>query len=245
MRMKILLALCLGPPTAAASDCATSAAATHRVAVLELYTSEGCSSCPPADRWLRALAPRDDLALVAFHVDYWDRLGWKDPWSDPRFSARQHARAARAGARVVYTPDVVFDGRSRNDWARGWSPAPAGEPAPFGLTASAAVGATGLLQVQWSARDAPAGSEAWLAVTQSGLSSVPKRGENGGVHLAHDHVARRYAAGLAATGGSHALPLPPDLGFAQARLVVVVEDTASARPLQALSMSLAACRPTH
>lgn len=221
--------------------CAATRSTAHRTQVVELYTSEGCNSCPPADRWLRGLAPRDDLVVVAFHVDYWDRLGWKDPWGDPRHSARQQWRAARSGARVVYTPDVVFDGRSRTDWPRGWMPATAIDAAPFDLALRASVRGDGHLRVEWSGSGAPAGAGAWVAVTQSGLGGTPARGENAGVPLRHSHVVRAFADGLVARGGTLDLALPEDLDAAAAHVQLVVEDLASARPLHGTGVSLRGC----
>lgn len=79
--------------------------------VLELFTSQGCSSCPPADRLLTELATRDDVLALAFHVDYWNRLGWRDPFSDPAWSERQRAYARQLGSNS-YTPQLVVDGRA-------------------------------------------------------------------------------------------------------------------------------------
>ena len=78
--------------------------------VVELYTSQGCSSCPPADAILSELAPREDVIALALHVDYWDYLGWKDEFGSPAFSKRQKAYARAAGARTVYTPQMVVGG---------------------------------------------------------------------------------------------------------------------------------------
>ncbi|WP_233243046.1 DUF1223 domain-containing protein [Thioclava sp. NG1] len=79
--------------------------------VVELYTSQGCSSCPPADALLKELADRDDVIALALHVDYWDYLGWKDPFGKPEFSARQKSYAIAAGERTVYTPQMIIAGR--------------------------------------------------------------------------------------------------------------------------------------
>ncbi|MEP6615990.1 MAG: DUF1223 domain-containing protein [Ginsengibacter sp.] len=80
-------------------------------AVLELFTSQGCSSCPPADKLLSKIRSEKNVYALSFHVDYWNRLGWKDPFSDPAFSARQSAYASSLGSENVYTPQLVVNGR--------------------------------------------------------------------------------------------------------------------------------------
>jgi hypothetical protein len=88
-----------------------TASAETRPIVVELFTSQGCSSCPPADAVLAELAPRKDVLALGFHVDYWDSLGWKDPLSTPGATSRQHAYAAQFGRHEVYTPQIVVDGQ--------------------------------------------------------------------------------------------------------------------------------------
>lgn len=78
--------------------------------VVELYTSQGCSSCPPADAILHELADRDDVIALALHVDYWDYIGWKDPFGDPAHAVRQRAYAAAGNRRTIYTPEMVVGG---------------------------------------------------------------------------------------------------------------------------------------
>lgn len=90
-----------------------AAAAADRPVVVELFTSQGCSSCPPADAFLRDLATRDDVLPLAFHVTYWNRLGWHDPFSLEAGTDRQRLYAALLGQRQVYTPQMVIDGRSQ------------------------------------------------------------------------------------------------------------------------------------
>jgi hypothetical protein len=78
--------------------------------VVELFTSQGCSSCPPADAFLGELAQREDVIALAFHVDYWDYIGWKDKFADPLFTTRQRAYAEAQGSSMVYTPQMIVAG---------------------------------------------------------------------------------------------------------------------------------------
>ena len=98
--------------------------------VVELYTSEGCSSCPPADRWLSTLKGQPGVLALAFHVNYWDRLGWPDRFASAEATARQHELAQRAGSRNVYTPQVIANGR---DW-RFWPKLPTADAAAAAAT---------------------------------------------------------------------------------------------------------------
>ncbi|MEM1374649.1 MAG: DUF1223 domain-containing protein [Pseudomonadota bacterium] len=85
-------------------------AEAQNTTVVELYTSQGCSSCPPADKLLHEIAKRDNVIALALHVDYWDYIGWKDEFADPRFTERQKAYARAAGARSIYTPQMIIGG---------------------------------------------------------------------------------------------------------------------------------------
>ncbi|MDA5555562.1 DUF1223 domain-containing protein [Shimia sp. MMG029] len=91
---------------------ASTVAAQESPVVVELYTSQGCSSCPPADAYLREqLAGREDVIALALHVDYWDYIGWKDEFANPAFTQRQHSYARAAGHRSVYTPQMIVNGQ--------------------------------------------------------------------------------------------------------------------------------------
>ena len=87
------------------------AGAADRPVLVELFTSQGCSSCPPADAMLRELAHRPDVLALAYHIDYWDRLGWKDPFSSPEATSRQQRYARLLGLPGIYTPQIVVGGR--------------------------------------------------------------------------------------------------------------------------------------
>lgn len=88
------------------------AMAQQTAVVVELYTSQGCSSCPPADEMMAVLAEREDVIALSLHVDYWDYIGWKDEFADPRHAKRQRGYAMEAGRRSVYTPEMIVNGTS-------------------------------------------------------------------------------------------------------------------------------------
>ena len=88
----------------------TSIVLAEDVVVVELYTSQGCSSCPPADAMLASLSNREDIIALALHVDYWDYIGWKDAFADPAHTVRQRGYSQAAGKRTIYTPQMVVDG---------------------------------------------------------------------------------------------------------------------------------------
>jgi hypothetical protein len=101
-----MLAGVVGPSGAAGAEGAGTPV------VVELFTSQGCSSCPPADAFLGELARRSDVIALAFHIDYWDYIGWKDPFASPAWTERQHAYKRALGLHMVYTPQMVIDGRA-------------------------------------------------------------------------------------------------------------------------------------
>lgn len=115
------LLLVLVTPVALAQSCHVTAVQSGATVplVIELYTSEGCSSCPPADRWLSSLKGRSGVIAAAFHVDYWNGLGWPDRFSSPAYTERQKQGVGVNGSRYAYTPQIVVNGK---DW-RGASPA--------------------------------------------------------------------------------------------------------------------------
>jgi hypothetical protein len=203
--------------------------------VVELYTSEGCSSCPPADRWLSTLKSRPDVLALAFHVNYWDRLGWPDRFASAEGTARQHELARRMGSSQVYTPQVVVNGQ---DW-RSWPQLPAAAAGAPGTTPPVVTlqreGGSVTAQVAVGSR-ALAG---YWAVLEDGHSSRVRAGENNGETLRHDHVVRLYqpvpawAAGQPRTA---TLQVSPGVPEHPRRVVFVVTDAATQRPLQAVAL---------
>ena len=165
--------------------------APERTALLELYTSEGCSSCPPAETWLSGLqnSPRlwKDFAPVAFHVDYWNYLGWKDAWSDVGFSERQRAFAQLWRSENIYTPELVLNGKEWHNWFTGKNgPKSDGEKVGVLTVASSDLK---LWQVSFApTKDLGARFEIHAALLFGGIVSDVKAGENSGRQLKHDFV---------------------------------------------------------
>jgi len=217
---------------------ATSARAATQV--VELYTSEGCSSCPPADRWLSTLKDDPTVVALAFHVDYWDRLGWKDRFASPEFTARQSTEQATNGARFSYTPQVVVDGRDRTDWARART-ASASRPAATVEVALAQRGDRFVATVT-PGTTAPRRLAAYWAVTENGHSSAVRAGENEGATLRHDFVVRDYQPVAAwnvrpGTAETIAFTASTRTDAAHPRSVnLVVVDASNGRPVQAVKV---------
>ena len=198
---------------------ALAADASHPV-VIELFQSQGCSSCPPANANLIRFAERKDALALTFAVDYWDSLGWKDTFATPQFTARQWAYAKAMGQSEVYTPQIVVNGRTAGvgvedgemaDLARRFDRG-AGGPA-LALEAGAATIGAGAAP--------PQGADVWLVDYQPGVAEVAvRRGENAGRTLAHENVVRRLVLIGHWSGQAERLPVPPaQAGLAQAVLV--------------------------
>ena len=116
--MRILLAAFSVLPASPARPSAAPRSGPGTAALVELYTSEGCSSCPPADRWLSTLSsrPAGSVVPLALHVDYWDYIGWKDPYAKREFSLRQRKFSQLQRMALVYTPQVMLQGRDFRGW---------------------------------------------------------------------------------------------------------------------------------
>ncbi|MBW8760754.1 MAG: DUF1223 domain-containing protein, partial [Burkholderiales bacterium] len=145
MKTLFPLLLALTVPVAIAQPSCPAATAQSGAAVprlVELYTSEGCSSCPPADRWLSSLKGQPGVIAAAFHVDYWNGLGWPDRFSRPAYTERQKQGVGVNGSRYAYTPQIVVNGR---DWRGVSLPAASAEPARVRLAWSRS--ATGELKL--------------------------------------------------------------------------------------------------
>jgi hypothetical protein len=205
MKLALFPVLTLGAAWALAAvtrgDAGTSP--DQRVPVLvELFTSEGCSSCPPADALLASLAKSQPVAgalviPLSEHVDYWNHLGWADPYSSKLFSERQNAYAAAFRNSGIYTPQAVVDGSSElvGSDQRGMQRAiasAAAQPKLHVVVARGRAASSLRVRVEPSA-SAPKGrgAQVILAIVESDLQSSVSRGENSGKRLSHTAVVRR------------------------------------------------------
>lgn len=229
--------------------------------VIELYTSEGCSSCPPADNWLRQLGQSLDenfnAVPLAFHVDYWNYLGWTDAYSKPAFTTRQRQVPANRRRGGIYTPEFVVDGRE----ARG------GDAALRLIRNANSQPATATIRVQVLNRTpnentnentdtdhiearievenhaATDDAHAYLAIFESGITREIGGGENHGKTLKHDFVVRYWSQPIIIRRGANQagieVKIPADWNRPNLGLAVVVLDSNSGETMQAVRTSLA------
>ena len=255
MSQRLAAALAIGAFAAAPANGAACSAKSgpQAVPLIELFTSEGCSSCPPADRWLSATfaksSPRAAGIALAFHVDYWDRLGWKDRFATPAFTERQYDEMRANGGRFVYTPQVVVQGKDFPEWhdrrAVATLAAASAKPARAEITL-AAERERGWIAVKATARvPSPAdrkGAVLYVALADDGLASEVKAGENAGARLEHDNVVRLFRAGPMPDASGEirwdvALPVPAEAGNAST-IVAFVQNARAGDVLQVLALPL-------
>ena len=162
--------------------------------LVELFTSEGCSSCPPADAVLAQLADDPQVIALGFHVDYWNYLGWRDVYSDPQFSQRQRQYAAFHGGRT-YTPQMIVNGAEifvGSDGRRARS-ARAGASSSGQIALTAESPDPKIVKLQMHATGVYGPSTVYLAITEDDLVSEVTRGENAGRDLKHMSVVRQFS----------------------------------------------------
>jgi hypothetical protein len=226
----------------------------RRVALLELYTSEGCNSCPPADEWVSKLPSKglnsDRVVPLAFHVDYWDYLGWRDAFSQTKFTERQHQTAQINRSGFIYTPQLILNGK---DYRRGFlSDDTSGnikeinqqKPlADISLTLSTL--AEGQRQVSGkivvSSSTERQNTQAYLALYENNLSNDVRAGENNGRTLHHDFVVRELLGPISLDQQGNArfqqtFNLKSGWKLHDSGVVAFVQNSRSGDVLQALSL---------
>lgn len=231
-----------------AATCSASSS-TQRVALLELYTSEGCDSCPPADRWVSALPARglgaERVVTLAYHVDYWNYLGWKDPFAHARFTERQRFVNARIGNRTIYTPQLMLDGKDyrrgglRDAFAQDIASVNREKPgADIALSMSTTAG-TLEASARVTLHRQHAGSSVFLALYENKLANQVTAGENRGKRLEHDFVVRELAGPFAVDGRNaiaHAFRLAPSWKTRDLSVAAFVQAASTGVVLQALAL---------
>ena len=210
-----------------------------RTQLLELFTSEGCSSCPPAEGWFTTLRQSKrlwkDVVPVAFHVDYWDGLGWRDPFASKAFSNRQHTYAAAWGAQTVYTPCFVLSGAEWREHTLEAIPVATKDAG----TLTATVAANGMVEIAYIPPKAMSARKwrANAAVLGFGVASNVKAGENGGRRLIHDFVALAHqtvSMSVSDSGFRALLPMPSEqIKHGQSALAAWVTEENASEPMQA------------
>ncbi|MBI5751240.1 MAG: DUF1223 domain-containing protein [Hydrogenophilales bacterium] len=241
----------MSSPLVNAAQCQASSG-PQRVALLELYTSEGCSSCPPADRLLSGIAGQgfgpERMVPLAFHVDYWDYIGWTDRFANPAFSARQRDLVRSAGGRTVYTPQFMLNTRdfrvARGDALANGVAEINRKPAGADIKLALKPLANNQLEVAVATTlKASSNAVLYVAVYQNDLSSEVRAGENSGVRLHHDYVVREWRGPIAlnantANAWQQTINFKPDWVAAKMGVAAFVQDQASGDVLQVLRLPM-------
>jgi hypothetical protein len=236
-----------------AAPVCSAKSAPHTTALVELYTSEGCDSCPPADRWLSSLLANgfgpDRVVPLALHVDYWDYIGWKDPYAKDRFAARQRKLAQMRRPVIVYTPQVLLQGQDLRRW---WSGAFGEEVARINARPARARISLAIRGVEPKAIHAELSAQlldpaqrknaaVYLAAYENMLASEVKAGENRGKRLEHDYVVREWIGPIPFAenlmlGEKRALPLLPGANAKHLGVAAFVQNRSTSEVLQALML---------
>lgn len=241
-RQKARLELRRPAPRVGIAGCKSAEPEPARGAVLELFTSEGCSSCPPADGVLAELVARSEssggrLYALGFHVDYWDHLGWRDAFSNPAYSERQRWYAASAGG-GVYTPELVVSGVESfvgSDGRRAIEAIERAERSPWSARIALTSHSDG--RITYAVSGVARAAHLNLALIQPRAESKVSSGENSGKALSHVNVVRAFSrAALARSGrGSWSPPSSP-VGAASFMVMAYAQDDATFAVLGANSV---------
>jgi hypothetical protein len=219
-----------------------SAPTSTPVAVVELFTSEGCSSCPPAEAVLSDFINREwpgDVIALSFHVDYWDKLGWPDRYASAAATARQHDYAQTLRLTSLYTPQMIVNGQtefvgSDRDRAQRAVSAALAHPPALNVTGSSTHTSPGTpIEIEINAPSSPNDATALVAFIESGLVVKVERGENAGRTLTHDAVVRTFTTTPLNHGKASVKLLPPEGANPSASAIVIVVQDAQRRVLGA------------
>ncbi|GMQ90113.1 MAG: DUF1223 domain-containing protein [Gammaproteobacteria bacterium] len=249
------VALMAGASHGAVLECSAKSGA-YAVALLELYTSEGCSSCPPADQWLKSLPAQgftsERVIPLSLHVDYWNYLGWKDPFSQRKFTLRQRRMQEINRLPTIYTPQFILNGkefgpRGSSQYLDRYLNKINGAAARAHINLTLRRTMSGDLEVTGNAAvPDPAhrrNVDAYLVLYENRLSGAVRTGENRGRVLEHNFVAREFIGPLAITNTAgvrldRTLRLRQDWKTADLGIAAFVQDRRNADVLQALALPI-------
>lgn len=240
---RLLLITCFITLPSFAAEKLTVDSGTNQTIVVELYTSEGCSSCPPADKWFGALAEAStqDLNILplAFHVDYWDYIGWKDRFADPKYTNRQRQLGNNNRQRSIYTPEFFVDGKEARGTRNVLSQIHKNisKKSPIHLKMSVSRNQHSLMvELETTATGSDTnGLQHRYFVYENGLSSDVKRGENAGKLLEHEQVVRYMSAAFKSVANDrHSIRINPDWHLSNIGIAALVTTAGSEQYLQAV-----------
>jgi len=246
-------AVALSGAAHSATQACSAASAPHTTALVELYTSEGYDSCPAADRWLSSLLAKgfgsDRVVPLALHVDYWDYIGWKDPFAKGEFAVRQHKLARMRRPAIVYTPQVLLQGQDFRRWGSGAfgeevariNSRPARARISLAIRAVEPQAIHAELAVQLLDPPERKNAAVYLAAYENKLASEVKAGENRGKRLEHDFVVREWIGPIGFGEGlkleeKRALPLLPKANPKHLGVAAFVQNRSNSEVLQALML---------
>ncbi|PSL34208.1 DUF1223 domain-containing protein [Dyadobacter jiangsuensis] len=201
-------------------------------AVVELFTSEGCSSCPPADKLLAKIQEENagkPVYLLAFHVDYWNHQGWRDVFSEKDFTKRQYQYASWLNLETVYTPQAIVNGKheligSQEETLKRALNIELNTAAPAQLNAEAQMEA-GKLKLSYQTTNAGRNTVLQVALVQKVAHTMVKRGENAGRLLPHVQIVRRIQSFPATTSGNVAINLPDGFNANEWEVITFLQNT--------------------
>ena len=190
---------------------AATADAEDNVVLVELFTSQGCSSCPPADKTLAELAEREDVLALSLHVDYWNYLGWQDTFARAEYTARQAEYRDKLGSRVLFTPQIVVDGSrsvpgSKRAMIDAAIASAAETPSPAEITLDSS---DGMLHAKVTTAEDPPPCTVWVASYDQKATVAIERGENAGRTITYRNVVDKLMkVGPWQAAGPASFPLP-------------------------------------
>ncbi len=219
---------------------------SEKVILVELFTSQGCSSCPSADKLLKeSMTKAEEMGVtllgLSFHVSYWNYLGWKDPYSSQTYTNRQRKYGESFGLRSIYTPQMVVNGKSEfvgsNRLRLAQSIKSNLLKEAQGQIAAEIKQKNGLYEISYSLEDHKSGTVLNVALVDDHVENYVSRGENKGRNLSHDNVVRSFKTFPAKKSATVGLSIPKKFDFDQGSAILFVQDKTSMEVLSAVRLT--------